>query len=160
MDATSLPEKIKRKMETRGFHVSGLPQTELPAIRDITQATDKELGRLLTVYTAWFSYANSQLALAQVDEMAARHMLDRLSQEAVVKAGGKTMTEKRLQADMNEEVMKNKMRLMECKSYNLVLQAHVEGLEKQLSLISREITRRSRVESWENRDHQVQHLRS
>ncbi len=152
---TNLPEKILRRLNAKGLHLPGKPRQDLPEIGDITRYTAEELGRLLSLFTAYHAYAVGQLALAEVDEMASERLLDRALIEAMAQAEGKTLAHQRLVRDQDAEVQKLRYKLLECKSTRQLLKAMAEGLERHLSLVSREITRRGQTEAWEHREHRM-----
>ncbi len=157
LNVTNVADRVQKRLHDRGLSLPNKPKAELPAIGDITKYTDRELGKLLSLYTAYVAYAVGQLSLAEVDEMATERMLEMTSAQAMAKAEGKTLTEQRMNRDRDEEVIKLRNRLMECKSLRHALKATVDGLDRNVSLVSREITRRGQTEGWEHREHKAGH---
>lgn len=118
----------------------------LPA--DITTLSSEELGEKFTVLTAWADYASSQLAIAQVEERAAQRRLDALENKLLVtKLGnavkGERVTLVKAQIAVDQDVMDLTLEYDEKYTYRKLVEMLLNNYERDIALVSRELTRRS-----------------
>ncbi len=118
----------------------------LPA--DITTLSSEELGEKFTVLTAWADYASSQLAIAQIEERAAQRKLDLIENKLLVtKLGnavkGERVTLVKAQIAIDQDVMDLTLEYDEKYTYRKLVEMLLSNYERDIALVSRELTRRS-----------------
>lgn len=118
----------------------------LPA--DITTLSSEELGEKFTVLTAWADYASSQLAIAQIEERAAQRKLDLLENKLLVtKLGnavkGERVTLVKAQIAIDQDVVDLTLEYDEKYTYRKLVEMLLNNYERDIALVSRELTRRS-----------------
>jgi len=118
----------------------------LPA--DITTLSSEELGEKFTVLTAWADYASSQLAIAQIEERAAQRKLDLIENKLLVtKLGnavkGERVTLVKAQIAIDQDVMDLTLEYDEKYTYRKLVEMLLNNYERDIALVSRELTRRS-----------------
>jgi type IV secretory pathway protease TraF len=121
-------------------------QVRLPS--DITSINSEEIGELFTKLTAWTDYIASQLVHAQLDERAAQKLLEYQENILLVKrlgAGvrGERVTTVKAEIAIDPEVVALSNQYEEKYAYRKLVEMLLNNHERDLSLVSREITRRS-----------------
>jgi hypothetical protein len=121
-------------------------QVSLPS--DITDISSEQLGQLFTKLTAWTDYISSQLALAQLEERTALRKKDFLENTLLIKRMGAQVKGERITAvkaeiSINPEVVELDNSYEEKYAYRKLVEMMLTNHERDLSLVSREITRRS-----------------
>jgi len=120
--------------------------TPLPP--DITSLSSEQLAELFTILTGWADYTSSQLAEAQLNERAAQRALDlKVNRLTVEKMGNATKGDKvtliRAQIAIDDEVMKLEEVFEERYARRKILEMMLNNQERDITLVSREITRRT-----------------
>ena len=115
---------------------------------DITLLSSEQLGEKFTVLTAWADYASSQLAIAQIEERAAQKKLDLLENRLLVnKMGaavkGERVTLVKAQIAIDQDVQDLSMDYEEKYAYRKLVEMMLSNYERDIALVSRELTRRS-----------------
>ena len=124
------------------------PSFELtPLPPDITALSSEQLAEMFTVLTGWADYTASQLAQAQLDERAAQRKLDyKVNKLTVEKMGSATKADKvsliKAQIAIDEEVIKLEDELEAKYAYRKLVEMMLNNQERDITLVSREITRR------------------
>ena len=121
-------------------------QVILPA--DISSVDSDTLSGLFTKLTAWSDYVAGQLAAAQVDEKAAEKKLDFSTNQMLVKRMGNSVKGERITAvkaeiSVDPLIVSLEDAHMNAYAYRKMIEVVANNLERDISLISREITRRS-----------------
>lgn len=121
-------------------------QVSLP--NDITDISSEELGQLFTKLTAWTDYIESQLTLAQLEERSALKKKDFAETTALVKrmgaqAKGETVTAIKAEISIDPKIVELDTDYEEKYAYRKLVEMMLTNHERDLSLVSREITRRS-----------------
>jgi hypothetical protein len=121
-------------------------QAELPS--DITMLTSEQLGEKFTVLTAWADYAASQLAVAQVEERASQRKLDFLENTLLVKKMGVAVKGERItlvkaQIAVDQDVLDLSQDYEDKYAYRKLVEMMLGNYERDIALVSRELTRRS-----------------
>jgi hypothetical protein len=124
-------------------------QSEQPKMpRDISILDSDELSALFTQLTAWSNYVAGQLAAAQVDEhvlnkkkdsLEARLFLDK--DNSKVKGERVTLIKAQVAADPKVEDLENQ--LTHAYAYRKMVEVVANNFERDVALVSREITRRT-----------------
>jgi hypothetical protein len=125
------------------------PETErltLPA--DISSVSSDKLAELFTQLTAWADYIAAQLAFAQEDEASAerraKYIFDKLLVEKMGnRATGDRITLVRAQVNIEPDVQEAAQLHADKTAYRKLVQMLLENHERDIALVSREITRRS-----------------
>jgi hypothetical protein len=137
-----------RKFEGWGleFQKPEYDQVHLP--QDITAISSEELGNLFTRLTAWTDYINSQLTMAQLEERAALRKKDFLENTMLVKrmgsqVKGERVTSVKAEIAISQDVVDLDNDYEEKYAYRKLVEMLLTNHERDLSLVSREITRRS-----------------
>lgn len=128
------------------FHKPAGEQVSLPT--DITTIDSEELGELFTRLTAWTDYINSQLTMAQLEERAALKKKDFTENTMLIKRMGAQVKGERITAvkaeiSINPEIVQLDNDYEEKYAYRKLVEMLLTNHERDLSLVSREITRRS-----------------
>jgi hypothetical protein len=121
-------------------------QVTLPP--DITDVTSENLGELFTRLTAWTDYIASQKVMAELEERAALKKRDLLENQLMFKrmgaqTKGERVTAVKAEIAVNEEVIALDNDYEEKYAYRKLVEMLLNNHERDLSLVSREITRRS-----------------
>lgn len=128
------------------FNKPDTEQVVLPS--DITDITSENLGELFTRLTAWTDYIASQLAVAQLEERAAQKKLEFLENTLLVRrmgahVKGERVTTVKAEIAINQDVVDLSTDYEEKYAYRKLVEMLLNNHERDLSLVSREITRRS-----------------
>lgn len=136
-----------RKFDEIGLSFSkpALSQVEMPA--DITMLSSEQLAEKFTALTAWADYIASQLAVAQIEERNALRKLDFLENKLLVSkmgtaARGERITLVKAQIAIDQDVVDLSQEYEEKYAYRKMVEMLLNNHERDLSLVSREITRR------------------
>lgn len=121
-------------------------QVKLPS--DITDVSSEELGTLFTQLTAWTDYIASQLTMAQLDERAALKKKEYLENTMLMKrmgahVKGERVTTVKAEISVDPKIVELDNDYEEKYAYRRLVEMLLTNHERDLSLISREITRRS-----------------
>lgn len=121
-------------------------QPELPY--DITDIDSEALGKLFTELTAWADYAASQLTMAQLDERSILKEKEFKENTMLVKrmgaqAKGERVTTVKAEIAIDPEIHELDIAYEEKYAYRKYVEMILTNQERNLSLVSREITRRS-----------------
>lgn len=121
-------------------------QVHLPS--DITDISSEELGELFTRLTSWTDYIASQLALAQLDERAALKKKEFLENTMLVRrmgaqVKGERVTAVKAEIAIDQDIVDLDNDYEEKYAYRKLVEMLLTNHERDLSLVSREITRRS-----------------
>lgn len=121
-------------------------QVRLP--NDITDISSEDLGELFTRLTSWTDYIASQLTMAILEERAAQKKKDFLENTLLVKRMGAQVKGERItlikaQISVDEEVQALDNEYEEKYAYRKLVEMLLNNHERDLQLVSREITRRS-----------------
>jgi hypothetical protein len=128
------------------FNKPDLDQVVMPA--DITMLSSEQLAEKFSQLTAWADYIASQLALAQVEERTATRQLDVVENTLLVQkmgnaARGERITLVKAQVTIDPKVQELAQVLEEKYQYRKLVEMLLSNHERDLSLVSREITRRT-----------------
>jgi hypothetical protein len=119
---------------------------ELP--HDVTTLSSEQLGEKFTQLTAWADYAASELAHATIAERTAQRALSiKESTLLVTKMGAQTRGERitliKAQISIDPEILELSQEYEDKYAYRKLVEMTLGNYERDLSLISREVTRRS-----------------
>jgi hypothetical protein len=121
-------------------------QPKMP--KDISILDSDELSALFTQLTAWSNYVAGQLAAAQVDEHVLNKKKDSLEAKLFldkdntkVKGERVTLIKAQVAADSRVEDLENQ--LTHAYAYRKMVEVVANNFERDVALVSREITRRT-----------------
>jgi hypothetical protein len=115
---------------------------------DITELSSEQLGEKFTKLTAWADYAASELAHAVIAEREAQRKLSILENTLLVQKMGAQVKGERVtlikaQISIDPEVLELSQTYEEKYAYRKLVEMTLNNYERDLALISREVTRRS-----------------
>jgi len=130
-------------LKSRGFDLAQKPMYEIPRPpHDITDVGDSTLMTLFREITGWLNYLGSQLAIAEVDEHAAKENVTRAESSARMKSTARTATEQKAEAHGSTEVTQAQEEHTSRYAYRKLVASLYAGLDRDSFLISRELSRR------------------
>lgn len=117
---------------------------------DITALSSEQLAEMFTVLTGWADYMASQLVQAQLAERDAQVKLDRATNRLMIeKMGAATKADKvtliKAQINSDPEVLALEDSYEEAYAYRKILEMMLNNQERDITLVSREISRRSQT---------------
>lgn len=115
---------------------------------DITLLSSEQLAEMFTILTGWADYTASQLAQAQIAERAAQRALDlKVNRLMVEKMGSATKGDKvtliKAQIAIDDDVVRLEDALEAKHAYRKMVEMMLSNQERDITLVSREITRRT-----------------
>jgi hypothetical protein len=125
------------------------PETEQVVLpNDITDVGSEELGTLYTRLTSWSDYIASQLTLAQLEERAALKAKEFKENTMLVRRMGSSVKGERVttvkaEIAVDPDVVALDNDYEEKYAYRKLVEMLLTNHERDLQLVSREITRRS-----------------
>lgn len=139
---------IVQKLDNWGlyFEKPGEEAPKLPA--DITDVSSDELGKLFTEFTSWADYCASQLVVAQLEERNALKRLEFQENKMLVtrmgaQTKGERVTTVKAEISVSPIIVELTDEHEEKYAMYKMLSMLQTNLERDLTLVSREITRRS-----------------
>ena len=115
---------------------------------DITELSSEQLAEMFTILTGWADYMASQLVQAQLAERDAQLKLDRATNRLMIeKMGAATKADKvtliKAQIAVDPAIVDLEDTYEEKYAYRKLLEMMLNNQERDITLVSREITRRS-----------------
>lgn len=115
---------------------------------DITELSSEQLAEMFTVLTGWADYMSSQLVQAQLAERDALRRAEFAESKAIVRLTvgapkGTTVTLIKAQIDTDPEIVDLRDKYEEKYAYRKIMEMLLTNQERDITLVSREITRRS-----------------
>jgi hypothetical protein len=131
-------------------------QAQLPS--DITDLSSEQLAELFTKLTAWADYIASELAVAQITERAAQRSLDLTENRLLVERMGSAVKGERItlvkaQISLDPTLVELSGKYEEAYAYRKLVEMLLSNHERDLSLVSREITRRASDQRANRKDY-------
>jgi hypothetical protein len=124
---------------------------------DITELSSEQLAEMFTILTGWADYFASQLVQAQLKEREAQRALEIAeSRMLITKMGsvekGSRVTLVKAQISVDPEILQLGDVHEERYAYRKILEMMVDNQERDITLVSREITRRTNESRMGRRD--------
>lgn len=140
-DVVSTLKGLGLNIEKPTMEVGSLPS-------DITTLSSEALGEKFTVLTAWADYASSLLAVSQIEERIIQRKLDTLQNKLLVQKMGTAIKGERItlvkaQIAIDQDVLDLEVEYEEKYTYRKLLEMMLSNYERDIALVSRELTRRS-----------------
>lgn len=131
-----------------GLHFEKPSDEQVKLPYDITDISSTELGELFTRLTSWTDYIASQLTMAQLEERAALKAKDYKEAMMLIKrmgasAKGERVTTVKAEISVDPVIVELDNDYEEKYAYRKLIEMLLNNHERDLALVSREITRRS-----------------
>ena len=115
---------------------------------DITELSSEQLAEMFTILTGWADYMASQLVQAQLDERNAERNLDLMTNRLLVEkmgaaSKGDRITLVKAQISVDDRVIDLSDKYEKKYAYRKILEMMLNNQERDITLVSREITRRT-----------------
>lgn len=136
------------KFKDWGLHFNKPMSEQVTLPDDITASGSEELGLLFTRLTAWTDYIASQFAMAQLEERAALKKKEFTENTMLMRrmnAGvkGERVTTVKAEVSVHPDVVALDNDYEEKYAYRKLVEMLLNNHERDIQLVSREITRRS-----------------
>jgi hypothetical protein len=117
---------------------------------DITELSSEQLAEMFTVLTGWADYMSSQLVQAQLAERDSLRKAELAeSRMLVIKTTGApkgtTVSLIKAQIDVEPDILNLRDKYEEKYAYRKILEMMLNNQERDITLVSREISRRSQT---------------
>ena len=117
---------------------------------DITELSSEQLAEMFTILTGWADYMSSQLVQAQLAERDALRKAEFAESKALVKLTtgspkGTTVSLIKAQIDIDPDIQDLRDKYEEKYAYRKILEMMLNNQERDITLVSREISRRSQT---------------
>jgi hypothetical protein len=124
---------------------------------DITELSSEQLAEMFTILTGWADYMSSQLVQAQLAERDALRKTEFAESKALVRLTtgspkGTTVSLIKAQIDVDPDIVELRDKYEEKYAYRKILEMMVNNQERDITLVSREITRRTNESRMGRRD--------
>jgi rRNA processing protein Krr1/Pno1 len=125
---------------------------------DITDLSSEQLAELFTKLTAWADYIASELAVAQITERSAQRSLDLTENRLLVERMGSAVKGERItlvkaQISLDPTLVELSGKYEEAYAYRKLVEMLLSNHERDLALVSREITRRASDQRANRKDY-------
>lgn len=146
-DSVTTVEKSAAELAASvGLDLPDRPVGGVPALpQDPTLLDDSGLMSLFTELTAWLAYANARFAVAEVEEQLADDSLDRVKAISTLRhmaEDEKTMTKAKARMHDDPEYLAAKAAVDEVYHRRKILGTLQDSIDRKVTLLSRELTRR------------------
>lgn len=136
------------KMKEQNINLWPEQDKQPPMPKDISLLESDELSALFTRLTAWSNFVAGQLAASQVDEKVLEKRRDMLEAKLLImkdtsKIKGERVTMMKAQVMADPDFMEIEERYMNAYAYRKMLEVVYNNFERDVALVSREITRRT-----------------
>lgn len=135
------------------------PSFDVPAIpADITALSSEQIAETFSMITAWADYAASELAGAQISERSAQKQLELAENRLLVERMGSAVKGERItlvkaQISLDPTVQELSRKYEEAYAYRKLVDMLLSNYERDLALVSREITRRANDQRANRKDY-------
>ena len=127
------------------FRKPKISQVDMP--HDVTLLSSEQLAEKFTALTAWADYIASQLAVSQIEERNALRKMDLAENRLLVSRMGSAVRGERItlvkaQVSIDDTIVELSQTYEDKYAYRKLVEMMLNNHERDLNLISREITRR------------------
>jgi hypothetical protein len=117
---------------------------------DITELSSEQLAEMFTILTGWADYMSSQLVQAQLAERDALRKAELAESRMLVTKTtgapkGTTVSLIKAQIDVEPDILDLRDKYEEKYAYRKILEMMLNNQERDITLVSREISRRSQT---------------
>ena len=150
-------QKAVSMLENQGISLWPAQTDKAPLPSDISSVDSDALSKLFTKLTAWSDYIAGQLAAAQIDEKSSEKKLDFATNKMLVSRSnnsvkGERVTMIKAEIAVDPIIIRLEKEYLEAYAYRKMIEVVVNNLERDITLISREITRRTNQATSFRRD--------
>lgn len=151
-------ERAKDRARKRGLRLPERPEGEVPVLTapdgDLGEWSDGVLMTQFTLFTRWADHLNVEVALAEITEATAERIFRRIRDVAMlgVSPARGQVTAAKAAAGLSAEVIEAEDEAASAKAYRKLVQSLYENVERDASLLSRELTRRLGRDPYERRE--------
>jgi hypothetical protein len=143
-----------------GLHFSKPSDEQVTLPADITSISSEQLGELFTRLTAWTDYIASQKVMAELEERAALKQKDFTENTMLIRRMGASVKGERITAVKAEvaihpELVELDNEYEEKYAYRKLVDMLLTNHERDLALVSREITRRTNDQRANRKDYGI-----
>lgn len=132
------------RLEFEGIKLPSHPAFEAPDLpSDISEVPDEELMELYSQFVAYLNYITVQLATAEVDERMCEKKAARKQAELMGATTDKTVSAAKARVASDPGVVVVLEELDQHYAYRKLVEAVHQNLERNVTLASRELTRRT-----------------
>jgi hypothetical protein len=140
------------------FREPDIEQVEMP--KDITMLSSEQLAEKFSALTAWADYIASQLSMAIIEERAALRARDLAENRLLVRKMGTAVRGERItlvkaQVAIDDEIVQLSDEYEIKYAVRKRIEVYLSNHERDLSLVSREITRRANDQRAFRKDYGV-----
>lgn len=168
-DEVDVVEYVERRIEEQGFFLPTKPYYGCPSIANIMldDQDDQKLMDLFRMYTAWSSYASTNLAIGVIAERQALARLKKHEAFALIEAWGdgtnaagtgrnatKKVTVERARKYTSIDVQELNQEVLNTYAYRKMMETLHGNIQGELFAVSRELTRRGQLAPNERRAQQ------
>lgn len=135
-----------QEIKAQGMDLPQQPESDMPQLPpDLTELGDRDLMGLYQKYVAWSDYISVQVSCAQVDERNAMRNLEMHENASLLmlQARGKKVTEARNEMKSDPALEAWRDAAFGAEAYRKMIESLLNNCERDASLISRELTRRT-----------------
>lgn len=133
-------------LASQGLSLHEQPEIHMPVLpADLTLIDDEDLMILYSLLTAWADFVSTQVSCAQVDERAVERRLSHAENLLMIASGdrGDRVTFARAQVAADPSIVAMKDEVEERHAYRKLVESLSLNIERDASLVSRELTRRT-----------------
>ena len=151
--------QVERLLDGDGIAIPERPDDSMgapPLPEDLTALGDEQLMELFTVYVRWLEYVGMRKVRAEVLAKEAAAALQRGQAAAMQRSAlgsEERVTFAKAARDLDPDVQTFETYFMTNDAYARALGTSYDGAERKVSLVSRELTRRTSAEPYERRSH-------
>lgn len=143
-------------LKSQGFLIERETFIDTPRVpSDVTSLGEEELMELFTHLTSYLAFINTQLACAEIDELNTKKQLDYeaglLTLSLTTGSNAEKITVARLKVATDPKIVAIEAEHMKRTSYTKLVSMMYDNVNKDLALISRELTRRTAGDSYKTR---------
>lgn len=143
-------------LKSQGFLIERETFIDTPKIpSDITDLGEEDLMALFTHLTSYLTFVNTQLACAEIDELNAKKKLDYeqgiLTLSLTSGDNAEKITTARLKVATDPNIKELEAEYTKRTSYTKLVSMMYDNVNKDLALVSRELTRRTSGDSYKTR---------
>jgi len=137
-----------KALENQNIHMWPEQSQQPKMPKDISDLDSDELSELFSKLTAWSNFVAGQLAAAQVDETFIDKKLESIRAQLLLtkgatKAKGDTVTLIKAQVNSDPMIVELEEKFMAAYAYRKMVEVVSNNFERDVALVSREITRRT-----------------
>jgi hypothetical protein len=140
----------------RGLKLPQKPEIDIPSLPlDITEIDDEELMNLFVTFTSWSDYLGGQTAMAVIDEREADRLVAVAEAKSIVSSWTGKSSDRvsiaKAQRMSDPTVVALQEQLDEHYAYRKLVEVLSTNVERDSSVISRELTRRTAGDNYRTR---------